>query len=589
MQRRETADFLVTAGFRLRIALALAAAGIFATASLPSRPAALAGAEAPGAIFLKAAAVHVGDGRVIEGGAVIVRGGKIEAVGSGLAVPEGALVIEMAEGSITPGLIDASARLEPKSVFPPPGRVAGSQEEAGSEREAPTPPELFSLSEFFKSLGGTPSAPGERAGEAGEISELQAERERAGGPEGQRETQEGREGEAAAPEIPEGRESPADPGGPFESGVRTTVTGEQSSEVVPHTRVLDGLDLESPDFLRLARGGVTTVYASPDPSAVIGARGAILKTAGPAARRVLAAEAAVHAVIGSEPSFVGTSNFPARRRSSSLYTRRPTTRMGVVWVFRKAFYDTLARSQGLPVGGADTPPAAASRVLLEVLESKIPLRIQACTLPDITTAFRLSREFKIPFVLEEATEAHRAIDLLRAPARNLSPEASPPSAEKLRGQDLLQPGSTPVIFGPIEAEPSGIRRVTRDDREARFHTFRILLEAGIVTALSARDLREEDGLARQAMYAIRFGVAPEAALQAVTLTPARLLGIDGSVGTLQAGKDADLVVWSGKPFAATSAAVLVMVSGEIVCGRESPRDRRAPAPGGDGRARKMRV
>ena len=64
---------------------------------------------------------------------------------------------------------------------------------------------------------------------------------------------------------------------PLVSGVRSgSVITDQSAEVVPQTRVLDALNLASGDFRRLARGGVTTVYASPDASAVIGARGAVV-------------------------------------------------------------------------------------------------------------------------------------------------------------------------------------------------------------------------------------------------------------------------------------------------------------------------
>ena len=428
-------------------------------------------AAADSVVVLKAPRLYVGDGRVLETGVVIVQGGQISAVGSDLPIPAGAEVIEVAGGSITPGLIDANARLEPQDLVPSTRRTA-----------AQVVRELFSVDDEHDE----------------DIS--------------------------------------------FAPGVRTVATSEQSSEVVPHTRVIDSLDLGSPDFERLVRGGVTTVYASPDSSAVIGARGATLKTAGPAGSRVLSAAAAVKAVIGSDPTSVGTSNRPARGFRLSLYTRRPTTRMGVTWVFRKAFYDTLARGQGLPVGGADTPSEAASVTLALVLKGEVPLRIQARTLPDITTAYRLGAEFGLSFIIEEGTEAHRCLELLKA-------------------------RPMPVIYGPIEDRPRGLRRSTYETRNARLYTLRSLIAAGIPTALSAQDLREEDGLARQAMYAMRFGVSAEDALKAVTSTPARLLGIEKRVGTLEAGKDADIVLWSGRPFAATSMPVVVLIGGEVVVDR----------------------
>jgi imidazolonepropionase-like amidohydrolase len=243
------------------------------------------------------------------------------------------------------------------------------------------------------------------------------------------------------------------------------------------------------------------VYASPDASAVIGARGAVLHTGGPRDQRVLRAAAAVKAVIGSDPSMLETYNRPPYGGIVGLYTRRPVSRMGLTWVFRKAFYDAERRGRGVEAYGADTASPEASAVLREVLAGKVPLRIQARIQQDILTALRLAKEFNLRFTLEEATEAYRCLDELRQE-------------------------SVPVIFGPIYERPAGIRLRSGEGTRSRYYTARALLEAGIPTALSAQELREEDGLARQAMYAIRFGVGFDDALKAVTQTPARLLGLD---------------------------------------------------------------
>jgi imidazolonepropionase-like amidohydrolase len=216
--------------------------------------------------------------------------------------------------------------------------------------------------------------------------------------------------------------------------------------------------------------------------------------------------------------------------------------MGLVWVFRKAFYDAIRSRDGLRVYGADTAEPEALAVLLDVLDGQVPLRIQARIQRDILAALRLAGEFDLKFTLEEATEAYRSIDELKA-------------------------ASVPVVFGPIYERPSGIRVRSGEANRSRYHTFRSLLEAGIPTALSAQELREEDGLARQAMYAQRFGVSFDDALQSVTQTPARILGLDRELGTLRRGKRADLVVWSGQPFAATSMPIVVLIDGEIVLDR----------------------
>jgi imidazolonepropionase-like amidohydrolase len=181
-------------------------------------------------------------------------------------------------------------------------------------------------------------------------------------------------------------------------------------------------------------------------------------------------------------------------------------------------------------------------VLDRVLKGEVPFRIQARTQHDILSAIRLSGEFKIPFVLEEATEAYRCVDELKA-------------------------GGVGVIFGPIYVDAPGQRAASSEVDRSRLSTMKALVDAGIETALTAQELRDEDGLARQAMYAARYGLDRSQVMRSVTETPARLLGIDQEVGTLQRGKRADIVVWSGAPFDAASSPVVVLAGGRVVLDR----------------------
>jgi len=455
-------------------------------------------------VVIKADKVYVGDGRIVENGIVLIQDGRIRAVGPKVGIPKDATVIEVEGGCITPGLIDANARIESADMIAPSRRVVDTGGEIESGDETAT------------------------ANVDDEDVDADADVDATSGP--VRQT-----GPTGPMHVEPDEDLP-----PLVSGVRsTTVINEQSSEVVPHIHVVDALDLGSRDFDRLVRGGVTTVYASPDASAVIGARGTIVHTAGPRADRILVPAAAVKATIGSEPSSLGTYNRSPSRYSTSMYVRRPNSRMGLVWVFRKAFYDAVRRRDGLDVYGADTAEPEALDVVLDIREGKVPLRIQARIQQDILAALRLAEEFDLKFTLEEATEAYRSIDELKA-------------------------ASVPVIFGPIYERPSGIRVRSGEGNQSRYYTFRALLEAKIPTALSAQDLREEDGLARQAMYAQRFGVSFDDALRSVTQTPARMLGLDKDLGTLDRGKRADLVLWSGTPFAATSMPQVVLIDGEVV-------------------------
>ncbi|HPM24316.1 MAG TPA: amidohydrolase family protein [Phycisphaerae bacterium] len=449
------------------------------------------GADADGVIVLKAARIHTVAGETLENGAIVIEGGRITAVGPDVPIPEGARVMEHVDGVITPGLIDACCLID--SEIP---------QEARSWSYG-APPRSFwgALGEYARRQRDEPDP---------ECDPI----------------------EDTARTLPDGLAAALPP--------QITWT-EQSAEVTPHRRVLDSLNLFSNDFTRLARAGVTTVYVSADTANVIGNRGAIVKTAGPLAERVIRGVDAVKVTLGGDPTLRGTANLlpPSHGPAPSFLTRRPTTRMGVDWVFRKAFYDAQRVRAGLAIHGADMPPTEAVPVLLQVLDGEVPLRVQARMQHDIFSALRLAGEFKLKFTLEEATEAYRCLPQLKA-------------------------AGVPVIFGPLYMTPTGFRAATDEVDRARLNTPAQLADAGIEFALTAQELRDEEGLVRQGMVAVRHGLTPELALRAMTATPASFMGLAGEVGVIAPRAAADVVVWSGEPFDAASRPVLVLVSGRVV-------------------------
>lgn len=453
---------------------------------------------------IKAAVIYVGNGTVIENGSIIIRDGIITAVGDNITIPGGAEVIELDNCTVTPGLIDANAQIEAVDVITPAqGRETNAlalmfqnHEHNGPSFACDGTP-LCQLASLHENLEPTQVCP---------VC-----------------------GQFAVPD----KEA-------FISGLaNNTSYTEGYSEVVPHTLVLDSLNFRSPDWDRLVRGGVTTVFASPDSAAVIGPRGAIVHTAGPMRNRIIQEAADVKAAISTDTYSQGGGNMPPYRGFTTTRTRRPNSRMGIAWVFRKAFYDATKYENGQPVSGADMPDEFALQTLTKILKGEIPLRIQAREQIDISTAIRVASEFGLKFTLLEATEAYHCLDEIKA-------------------------ANLPVIFGPIYTEPTGQRRRTDEARESRLSTIKDLYNAGIKTAISAQDLREEDGLARQAMYAMRAGLDFNEALRAVTQIPAQMLNIDDKLGTVENGKQADLIVWNGTPFAATSQPVVVMINGQII-------------------------
>ncbi|HVS10846.1 MAG TPA: hypothetical protein VMS76_13320, partial [Planctomycetota bacterium] len=192
---------------------------------------------------------------------------------------------------------------------------------------------------------------------------------------------------------------------------------EQSSEITPGVRVSDGLDPFDLAWSRAARRGVTSVLVNPPDFNVIGGLGVALKTAGaeggPLRARVLADELVLRAAIGSQPS---QRNHPAFGRPEDFYSRRPTTRMGVEWELRRAFY-AAANNGGSQADGNGGEPAGAEQ-LRAVLQGKLPLMVQAWTTQDIRTAVFLKEEIEREglgrprMILDAAAEAWKEPQLL---------------------------------------------------------------------------------------------------------------------------------------------------------------------------------
>lgn len=315
---------------------------------------------------------------------------------------------------------------------------------------------------------------------------------------------------------------------------------ENETECTPDLRVLDSIDLNDPLLQRLADSGVTTVYVTAEPTAVIGPQGVLLRTGGPVSERVIKPALGFKTTIGREPIYRSGRNQQPWDRVSHM-TRRPTTRMGLVWMIRKALHDATAANRNESPGssGEGAPTDRALPYLQRALKGEIPIRIQARKQLDILSALRISNEFGFKFIIEEGTDAARCAEALK------------------------EAGAS-VIYGPILAYPTGFRAGTGEVDRARYSAPMELLKAGIPMALTASDMADEGGLARQATYAIRCGLSREQALAAVTTTPAKLLGLEQGAGTLAKGRSADLVVWSGEPFEATSRPLLVLVGGRVV-------------------------
>jgi imidazolonepropionase-like amidohydrolase len=167
-----------------------------------------------------------------------------------------------------------------------------------------------------------------------------------------------------------------------------------------------------------------------------------------------------------------------------------------------------------------------------VLRRQIPWRQHCHRADDIATAIRIADEFGYDLVIDHGTEAHLLADIIAA-----------------RG--------IPVIIGPLLTSRSKVELRNRSLANPGR-----LANAGVTIAITTdHPVVPVNFLVHQAALAVKDGLDRETALRALTINPARIAGVDHKLGSIEPGKDADLVIWSGDPLDVLSRAVRVFVDG----------------------------
>lgn len=308
----------------------------------------------------------------------------------------------------------------------------------------------------------------------------------------------------------------------------TMYEGEDSNEAVnpvtPHVRAIDGINPADIAIREARLGGVTTVCVGPGNSNVYGGVMSVFKTRGDRIDDMLVKETyAIKAALGEGP-----------KETYAPKKVMPMTRMGIAGLMREHLVKARTYLEKKEAGKTDAVDLRYE-ALGSVLKKEIPLVVHANRMDDIYTALRIKREFDIDLVLTQAADAYLMADAIR--------EANVPVV------------LASVLCGRLSVEMANMS-----------HRAPVVLEEAGVTYCISTDAPPVpiQFLPTSAVSAVREGLDPEAALRAITITPARVLGIADRVGSLEAGKDADIVVYNGKPFHLASSIALVMMDGEIV-------------------------
>jgi imidazolonepropionase-like amidohydrolase len=309
-------------------------------------------------------------------------------------------------------------------------------------------------------------------------------------------------------------------------------TNELTEPVTAQVRALDAINPADLGFRDAVSGGVLAVNVNPGSGNPIGGQTAALKCWGRTVdEMLLKAPAGMKSALGENPKRV----YGERKQS-------PSTRLGTAAVIRAALVDAanyLAKIEAEQRKPEDDRKYIDRDLKLEalarVLRKEIPWRQHCHRADDIATALRLAEEFGYDLVIDHGTEAHLLADVLAT--RNI-----------------------PVIIGPLFTSRSKVELRNRSlDNPGK------LAAAGVTIAITTdHPVVPINFLAHQAALSVKHGLDRDAALRALTINPARIIGVDDRLGSIEPGKDADLVIWSGDPLDVLSRVTRAFMDGEEI-------------------------
>jgi len=438
-------------------------------------------AETPDIYAIRGARIVTAAGAAIDSGTVVIRQGIIEAVGSSVAVPADAEVIDGTGMTVYPGLIDL-----------------------GNTRAADQP---------------IPQAP---------------------------------------------------------QNVRTTAELERwkSAQIFrPQARAADAVKVDDPELTKLASAGITSVLAIPSGDVITGQSALVNVVAPPDAPQIGNVAEARHGSIVVKSPVALHVTFPNRPRAGG--NAYPESLMGVIAFVRQSFLDAqhygAARAHRPRNGGAESPvlqaqmlrpPAEdpAFEAMQPALERKLPVAFEANEAREILRALRMARELKL--------------DPIVTGARGADEVAADLKAQNARVIFSLNYPQRPRTLAPDADEPVSALR----DRAGAPKVPAALASAGVAFGFESAGLTDPKDFVKNAAKAVKAGLAPDAAIRALTINAATIAGVADRLGSIEKGKIANLVVADGDLFDDKTKVTRVFVDGRAVSLDAAPA-----APAGRGR------
>lgn len=299
---------------------------------------------------------------------------------------------------------------------------------------------------------------------------------------------------------------------------------EKYDTLSPQLLVEDGINIRERSFQDAAKAGVTTVSIAPGESNVVGGKSCVMKTYGNMLEdRIVKSSSTLNISIGE---FV--------KRLDDAIVEMPRSRMAITYMIRNFLTRAKKYYEDTKAGNIDGKTYNEKyESVKSIFSRETKVEICAHKAQDIQTALRLKEEFDLDLILTYCTEAYLIEDKI----------------------DI----NIPLMLGPYLTDKSNFELINRNSSSPA-----IFLNKGFnISLITNHPDIPIDFLPICAAIGIKDGMSFEEAVKAITINPAKILGIDNRVGSIEVGKDADLVVFDGDPFKARTKTVLTIIDGKI--------------------------
>lgn len=306
---------------------------------------------------------------------------------------------------------------------------------------------------------------------------------------------------------------------------------EDTDPVTPHLRAIDGINPFDRAFSDALSAGITAVVTGPGSANPVGGQFAAIKTYGKCVDdMVIKAPCAMKMALGENPKAVYNEKSQA-----------PVTRMGTMALIRELFMKSREYKEQLDNYNADSENNSKPdfdikyHSMLPVLNREIPVKIHAHRADDICSAIRLGKEFDVDVTIEHCSDGDAVAE-------------------------ILEREGLPINIGPTFGD-----RSKPELKNLSYGTYKNLSDRGLsVAIITDHPEITVENLPFCAVMAVRHGMDKTKALLAITKNAAKNCRIDNRVGSLDAGMDADIAVFTLPPTEFDAECVMTFVSGECV-------------------------